>query len=88
MASYNLINRAITNISAGMPYNDIRTNLLSSGESEYDCWLAFCAAEIAIDQNLAMKEGYTLEEYYLSEKIKDEEAAIIWEHEMTRDDRP
>lgn len=71
-----------------MPYSDIRSNLLSSGESEYDCWLAFKAAEVAIDQNLAMKDGYTLEEYYYAEKIKDEVAADIWEHDMVRDDRP
>lgn len=88
MASYELINRAIAGLSAGMPCEDLRVSLLSNGDSEYDCWLAFKAAQVAIDQSIAFSLGESLEEFnYIAFKIKEEEAMMNHRYEILRDDR-
>lgn len=73
MSSENLINRAYRNLCAGIPVEEIRLGLLSSGESEYDCWLAYVAAEVAAEQNTAMEQNLSLEDYRRILQAEDEE---------------
>lgn len=62
MASINLINRAYTNLSAGMPVEQIYGKLMESGEGKYNVWLAYCAAQVAMEQNEAFANGLSMAE--------------------------
>lgn len=62
MASENLINRAYRNMAAGMPVEEIYKKLVESGEGEYNAWLAYCAAQVAMEQNEAMVNGLSMAE--------------------------
>lgn len=62
MASINLIKRAYTNLAAGMPVEQIYSKLMESGEGKYNVWLAYCAAQVAIEQNEAIANGLSIAE--------------------------
>jgi hypothetical protein len=66
MASCNLINRVYYGMAVGAGIEEIRSNLLSEGEKEYDIWLAYKAAEVIFEQDVAIEEGIPLS---VSQKI-------------------